>query len=1104
MKYGMRRGWQIGLVGWALGLGVADAQTVVRRIDQPPLAAWHSGAWNSARIALNEVTSQLPAGVAPGEAALHITATFSGKGFQFFGVNPALTSMPGRLQKVSLQAKGGKKGCSLALTFKDAQGRTEVDGRKLEYGLKVVPGQWTALTFTVPDDWEQPVQLTGLSGHNWGAQKEAGTADWWVQGVTVETDLAGEDDPAQLLRASITGSGIRNVFVDGEPVRFQINLDSWLGHPVTGAVSVAVTDFSSQVLTQFTRRVICDGMSVEPIDLQLPAYGLYQVNLNLDLAGRTIKESSQLAFVPAPTPLSQKEKMASPYGLVIHGGGTPSYAAMARLGTVWIRDYAYSWSWMARARGENGRYEGWPWYPKMDEQIQKAGLMLLPCLQDSMKGTVGKGGPLTPDAAWRRQLVDILRAFPQYVAWEIDNEYDLHFKKEEAARDWSSYKSYHQTFAQGVKFMNEDLLTVEQGSAGVFPDRIRMLIASGAFDQIDVVNAHFYCGTTAPELSARNANTGGDRDDSALISDLLRDLALAADSDGRDRQTWITEFGWDTLAGHIVTEAEQAAFLQRGWMVGLQAGMDKMFWYWELDTKKPPKVFFDGCGIFNPKDEPKPAAAAMAAMAHLMPLPRPVGTFDVGSNTMGQVFRNGDQLVAAVFQLIAQAPAPTVRLPAGKAFDLFANPLAAREVQLGLAPVWLTGLQENSAWYRQTAFDVASAGFQDITAGDQVDVIVRTRGNRKDAVKGSYRVEVPAGITLEPAQGDLAAAVGTTNLTTLKLTIAPSLPGGNYQVRIMCREGETEKTLALSLKVGKAATLSVEPLPVAPGATEVRATLHNISHRTLPFTLSAEVPAAWQVEPAQLTLDAVPGGAKTDIVFKVTWQPGWKAGETSMIRVHAADGDLLAEHGLMPGSIQIPKLRGIKLDGDLKDWPAAARWADWSVASTRGAPRADLYLGYSEAGLHVAVMAKDSPAKVTDPTWFWAADCLEILVDAQDNKQARKAYAPTDHQFWFCPMVANGKVYAGRWKRNAEIEATQYDLPDVPGVSRREGTGYVMEFTIPASRIQGWTGKSGGRLGLNLNLSVPTGDGQREVFWLAPKEQGAADHPERWGTVILE
>ena len=39
MKYGMRRGWQIGLVGWALGLGVADAQTVVRRIDQPPLAA---------------------------------------------------------------------------------------------------------------------------------------------------------------------------------------------------------------------------------------------------------------------------------------------------------------------------------------------------------------------------------------------------------------------------------------------------------------------------------------------------------------------------------------------------------------------------------------------------------------------------------------------------------------------------------------------------------------------------------------------------------------------------------------------------------------------------------------------------------------------------------------------------------------------------------------------------------------------------------------------------------------------------------------------------------------------------------------------------------
>lgn len=1104
MKYGMKLGWKIGLVSCVLGLGVADAQTVTRRIDQPPLAAWQSSPWNSAQLALAESRDDLPAGATADDAALHIAATFSGKGFQFFGVNPALTSMPGRLRKVSLHVRGGSAGCALALAFKDAQGRAEVNGKKLDYAIKSNPGAWTAVSFTIPDTWEQPVQFTGLSGHNWGAQKEAGKATWWVQGVTVETDLDGLTDSAQLLRAGITGGGVRNVFIAGEPVRFFVNMDNWTGSPVTGSVGVVVTDFSGQTLTQFTRSVTCNGMISEPITLQLEKFGLYRVALDLAVAGRTIKESSQLAFVPAPTPLTQEQKMVSPYALVIHGGGTPSYEAIARLGTVWIRDYAYTWSWMARARGENGRYEGWPWYPKMDEQIKKSGLMLLPCLQDSMKGTVGKGGPLTPDAAWRRQLMDILRAFPQYVAWEIDNEYDLHQKKEETARGWSSYKNYHKVFAQGVKFMNEDLLTVEQGSAGVFPDRIRMLIASGAFDQIDVVNAHFYCGTTAPELSARNANTGGDRDDSALISDLLRDLALAADSDGRNRQVWITEFGWDTMAGHIVTEAEQAAFLQRGWMVGLQAGMDKMFWYWELDTKKPPKVFFDGCGIFSPKDEPKPAAAALAAMAHLMPLPRPVGTFDVGSNTMGQVFRNGDQCVAAVFQLEARNPAPTIRLPDGKAFDQFANPLAQREVTLGLAPVWLTGLPENSSWYRQTAFDVVSPGYQDITAGDQVDVILRTRGNRKDTVKGSYRVEAPQGITLEPAQGDLTAAVGATNLTAVKMTIAASLPGGTYQVRILCREGETEKTLNLTLKVGKSATLSVEPLPVTPGASEVRATLHNISHRTLPFTLSAEVPASWKVEPAQLTLDAIPGGAKTDVVFKVNWQPGWKAGETSMIRVRASDGDLLAEHGLMPGSIQIPKLSKLKMDGDLKDWPADARWADWSVASTRGAPRADLYLAYSEAGLHVGVRVQNAPAKVADPTWFWAADCLEILVDAQDNKQARKAYAPTDHQFWFCPMVASGKVYAGRWKRNAEIPATEFDLPDVTGASKREGSGYIMEFTIPPSRIQGWTGKSGDRVGLNLNLSVPEGEGQREVFWLAPKVQSAADHPERWGTVILK
>ena len=73
---------------------------------------------------------------------------------------------------------------------------------------------------------------------------------------------------------------------------------------------------------------------------------------------------------------------------------------VARLGTVWIRDYAYTYDWMLRARG-NGEYGGWPWPKKMLGQAEANGLMTLPCLMHSVKFDRNKPeSPRAPDAEW--------------------------------------------------------------------------------------------------------------------------------------------------------------------------------------------------------------------------------------------------------------------------------------------------------------------------------------------------------------------------------------------------------------------------------------------------------------------------------------------------------------------------------------------------------------------------------------------------------------------------------------------------------------------------------------------------------------------------------
>src|SRR5574344_86265 len=168
-------------------------------------------------------------------------------------------------------------------------------------------------------------------------------------------------------------------------------------------------------------------------------------------------------------------------------------------------------------------------------------------------------------------MAHFMASFPTLPAFEIDNEIDGRLDP------WGpQYAAYHKAFGKIVKAVAPDRWAVESGVAGIYPDATRKHVKNGDFADIDVCNGHRYCGIDAPEVSKSNANTGQGEAKKTFLRDVYREWKRAATADGKDRQLWITEWGWDTRAGQIVSEWEQAAYLQRGYMLGLGNGVDKM------------------------------------------------------------------------------------------------------------------------------------------------------------------------------------------------------------------------------------------------------------------------------------------------------------------------------------------------------------------------------------------------------------------------------------------------------------------------------------------------------------------------------------------------
>lgn len=128
---------------------VRAAETLVTRAIPLP-GGWRVGDYVTASGKIGR-SDDVPPGAPAGAGSAEIAVDYSGGGFQFFNLQPAEGQVPGRCKRLRVWAKTLQPDYAWLVSFRDAEGREAIDGRKLEWGLRGEPNQWKELEFVVPD-----------------------------------------------------------------------------------------------------------------------------------------------------------------------------------------------------------------------------------------------------------------------------------------------------------------------------------------------------------------------------------------------------------------------------------------------------------------------------------------------------------------------------------------------------------------------------------------------------------------------------------------------------------------------------------------------------------------------------------------------------------------------------------------------------------------------------------------------------------------------------------------------------------------------------------------------------------------------------------------
>lgn len=199
------------------------------------------------------------------------------------------------------------------------------------------------------------------------------------------------------------------------------------------------------------------------------------------------------------------------------------------------------------------------------------------------------------------------------------------------------------------------------------------------------------------------------------------------------------------------------------------------------------------------------------------------------------------------------------------------------------------------------------------------------------------------------------------------------------------------------------------------------------------------------------------------------------------------------------------------INGELSDWPIATRLAGVRHSKTLGLERSrvplpNVFLGWREEGLYVAMEVFDDDIQGADPRgWWWTRDAAEWWIATRRPGKEQNYYDGYCHQFFFVPseFPQNGvSGTVGRWHRAGD-NLTQHLVPhpEIRQVARVLPGRYVVEMLIPAGSLSGWDPTGEPRMAFNMH--VRNWQNAIDHFWSAPKESQTQLRPNTWGNLYL-
>jgi hypothetical protein len=211
--------------------------------------------------------------------------------------------------------------------------------------------------------------------------------------------------------------------------------------------------------------------------------------------------------------------------------------------------------------------------------------------------------------------------------------------------------------------------------------------------------------------------------------------------------------------------------------------------------------------------------------------------------------------------------------------------------------------------------------------------------------------------------------------------------------------------------------------------------------------------------------------------------------------------------------MNVPYLtKPLHLNGELSDWPAAAKVAGIRHSQTIGLERSNLplpnvYLGWREDGLYVGLEVFDNDIQGAPADgWWWTRDNVEFWVSTRPVPSDQDGYTPFCHQFFFVPIefpAADGVAgTVGQWHRAGDaLSDNLIPNPGVRKIVRILPDRYVVEMFISKSALHGFDPER--EPAMAFNIHVRNFQHAIDYFWSAPKEVMTQLRPNTWGLMYL-